>query len=756
MKKRIGAWLLAAAMLLGTAACQAPAAGETTQAGTTAAVTEAVTETETTKESGESKDYTGSSQGYNGQIAATITVVDGQITACRLEGPGETENIGGAALPVLEEQVVEAGSAEIEGVSGASYTSKGAREAVQAALDAANGLAASGSGSLSFTAGTYSGEAYGNVSTVCVEVSVSEDAITEIALTKQGETPILFDAAWDSVRADILEHQSLAVDMVSGASVSSRAIVAAVEDALTKAGADLAALKAPVEKEAVTPAEYEKTAQVVVVGGGGAGLVAAISAVEQGASVIVLEKAPFLGGNLTVFGGIYNTPDPQLQSQVEMSDAVKASLEAAITAEPVNEEHQKAMEQVRADYEKWQEDGAEGLFDSAAWFSLQTWNSGDKVAKKELVDLMCTHAFEGYEWLKSIGVEFEDGVTQGAGSLYQRTHGAVKPNGSGFIDAYVETLEKTPESCEILTETQATEFIMDGNAVIGVRAVDADGNTYAVYAESGVVLATGGFAGNVELRQRYCEGEKWEDLGEGVMTTNLKSVTGDGIVMAEAIGAAFVDMDQIQLLHLGNPFTGSTKGVIPYKGRNSNDVIFVNANGERFVAEDGRRDVMCNAIIAQEGAFYWLIHDSADIDPYSEQAEEYLKGGYMYRAETLEELAGLIGVPAENLAAAVEEYNAAFDSGVDEHLGRTLFTLRLENGPWFAVKRVASAHHTMGGVEINTEAQVLYPDGSAIPGLFAAGEVCGGIHGGNRVGGNAVDDTVVFGRIAGQNAAGAR
>ena len=104
----------------------------------------------------------------------------------------------------------------------------------------------------------------------------------------------------------------------------------------------------------------------------------------------------------------------------------------------------------------------------------------------------------------------------------------------------------------------------------------------------------------------------------------------------------------------------------------------------------------------------------------------------------------------------MEEYNAAFDSGVDEHLGRTLFTLRLENGPWFAVKRVASAHHTMGGVEINTEAQVLYPDGSAIPGLFAAGEVCGGIHGGNRVGGNAVDDTVVFGRIAGQNAAGAR
>ena len=126
---------------------------------------------------------------------------------------------------------------------------------------------------------------------------------------------------------------------------------------------------------------------------------------------------------------------------------------------------------------------------------------------------------------------------------------------------------------------------MDGNKCVGIEAEDTDGNTYTIQANNGVVLATGGFAGNVELRQKYCEGEKWKDLGPSVMTTNLKAITGDGIIMAEEIGADFVDMDQLQLLHLGNPFTGSTKGVIPYKGRNSDEVIFVNAEGNRFVRE---------------------------------------------------------------------------------------------------------------------------------------------------------------------------
>ena len=701
--------------------------------------------------------YTGTATGFGGVVTATVTVVGGKITACTLEGAEETPAIGGAALETLQAQIIAAGSADIDGVSGATYTSNGVKEAVKAALNTAKGAVAAGS--MTYTPGTYDGEAYGNVSMIRVKVTTSADAITGIELVSQGETPIIFDTAWDNVTGDIMKYQSLDVDTVSGATTSSRGILSAVENAVSLAASDLTALKAPRTRETVPPTQITKSADVVVVGGGGAGLASAVTAVQEGANVIVLEKAPYLGGNLLVFGGIYNTPDEALQSSVEMSAAVKASIEAAISEEPVNEEHRKAMADVKADYEAWQKAGSKGLFDSPAWFSLQTWNSGDKVANKSLVDIMCSNALDGYNWVKSLGVEFDESkITQGAGSLYQRTHGCFVDNGSSFINAYTSTLAKNPDKCEILMNTQATELIMEGDKVVGVSATDTNGNTYTIKANNGVILATGGFAGNVELRQKYCEGATWEDLGPGVGTTNLKAVTGDGILMAEKIGASFVDMDQLQLLHLGNPFTGSTKGIVPYKGRSSNDVIFVNAEGDRFVAEDQRRDVMCNAIIKQPGSFYWMIHDSQGIDPYSADTEGKILGGYMYRADTLEELAALIDVPADRLKNAVDSYNADYDKAQEggayaDELGRTLFTLRLEEGPWFAGKRVASAHHTMGGVEITADAKVVSAKGGIIPGLYAAGEVCGGIHGGNRVGGNASVDTVVFGRIAGANAA---
>ena len=604
-----------------------------------------------------------------------------------------------------------------------------------------------------FTPGTYNGEAYGNASTVVVDVTVSDTEIKDIKIVQHNETPILWEAARDTVVSSILENQTLAVDTVSGATVSSKAIISAVSNAIEKSGADVDALYMAKEKEKLETKEIIKTADVVVVGGGGAGLVSAIAAAEQGSSVIVVEKAPFLGGNLTVFGGIYNSPDLAKQSKMEMSNAIKETIENSINVEPVNDVHAKAIELVKADYEKWQANGSVGLFDSASWFALQTWNSGDKVANKELVDVMCNSAFDGLNWLENIGVEFSDKITQGAGSLYQRTHGAIKPNGSGFITAYIETLKKYGDKVTILLETPAQELILEGKRVVGVKAKDKFGNAYTINANNGVILATGGFAGNVELRQEYCEGENWKDLSEKVLTTNLKAITGDGIIMAREIGVNLIDMDQIQLLHLGNAFTGSTKGVIPYKGRNSDEVIFVNSNGDRFVAEDGRRDVMCNAILKQNGGYYWMIHDSKNIDPNSPEAENYIKGGYLYRAETLEVLADMIGMSKENLIESVNQFNNAVEKGVDELTGRKLLVTKIEEGPFFAAKRVPSAHHTMGGVQIDTEARVYFEDGSIVEGLYAAGEVTGGIHGGNRVGGNAVDDTVVFGRIAGYNAA---
>lgn len=693
---------------------------------------------------------TKTAKGFGGDVTVTVTLEGDKITDVKAEGANETAGIGSNAIEQLPAKIVEANSADIDGISGATVTSDAIKTAVKAALAEANGEEIA---SVSFTAGTYTGEAYGNVSTIIVDVTVSKTAIEKIEVTTQNETPGLWDAALEGVTSQILEYQTLAVDTVTGATASSNGIIAAVTNALEQTGADLTALKVPAEKEAVTVEHIEKTADVVVVGGGGAGLVAAISAAEKGASVIVLEKAPFLGGNLLVFGGIYNTPDADMQSVVEMSDSVKANLEAALAAEPKNDEHAAAIAEVKADYEAWKNAGSVGLFDSAAWYSLQTWNSGDQIANKTLVDIMCDGAYEGYLWLKELGVEFQDKVTQGAGSLYQRTHGAVKPNGSGFIFAYEDALAEY-DNVEILMETGATALVQDANGrVVAVEATDSVGNTYTVSATNGVVLATGGFAGNVELRQEYCEGETWQDLSEAVMTTNLVTVTGDGIIMAREIGANLVDMEQLQLLHLGNTFNGSTKGVIPYKGRNSDEVIFVNSEGNRFVAEDERRDVMCNAVLKQPGAFYWMVHDSKNIDPNSVTVQEYLKGGYLVKADTVEGLAEQMGVDAAVLQATIDQYNNAVTTGVDELTGRTLLVATIDEGPYFAAKRVPSAHHTMGGVEIDVNTHVLDTEGNWIEGLYAAGEVCGDIHGGNRVGGNAVDDTVVFGRIAGANAA---
>ena len=721
--KKLCMLMLAAVLALGVVGCSSPAKTTT---------------------------ITKTAKGFGGDVTVTVTLEGDKITDVKAEGANETTGIGSNAIEQLPAKIVEANSADIDGISGATVTSDAIKTAVKAALAEANGEEIA---SVSFTAGTYTGEAYGNVSTIIVDVTVSETAIEKIEVTTQNETPGLWDAALEGVTSQILEYQTLAVDTVTGATASSNGIIAAVTNALEQTGADLTALKVPAEKEAVTPEHIEKTADVVVVGGGGAGLVAAISAAEKGASVIVLEKAPFLGGNLLVFGGIYNTPDADMQSVVEMSDSVKATLEAALAAEPKNDEHAAAIAEVKADYEAWKNAGSVGLFDSAAWYSLQTWNSGDQIANKTLVDMMCDGAYEGYLWLKGLGVEFQDKVTQGAGSLYQRTHGAVKPNGSGFIFAYADVLEGY-DNVEILMETGATALVQDENGrVVAVEATDSVGNTYTVSANNGVVLATGGFAGNVELRQEYCEGETWQDLSEAVMTTNLVTVTGDGILMAREIGANLVDMEQLQLLHLGNTFNGSTKGVIPYKGRNSDEVIFVNSEGNRFVAEDERRDVMCNAVLKQPGAFYWMVHDSKNIDPNSVTVQEYLKGGYLVKADTVEGLAEQMGVDAAVLQATIDQYNNAVATGKDELTGRTLLVATIDEGPYFAAKRVPSAHHTMGGVEIDVNTHVLDTEGNWIEGLYAAGEVCGDIHGGNRVGGNAVDDTVVFGRIAGANAA---
>ena len=563
------------------------------------------------------------------------------------------------------------------------------------------------------TVGTYEATAPGYGGDIKVSVDMSDEGrIIDIKILEDNETIGVGKVALDKVKGRIVSGQSTNVDAVTGATASSKGLMLATSKALEEAGvAD--DFKEEYKEKREYPSEIDT--DIVIVGGGGAGLTAAVEATQAGSSVVVVEKNGFVGGNTILSGGIYNAPDPELQ-------------------EP------------------------EGIKDSEELFYDQTYEAGDEVANPELVKVLTSQADDGLEWLKSLGMEFSDNIGQGAGSLYPRTHFSVKPNGTGFIDAFMENLDESGNA-QILTETTAEHIIMEDGKAAGIKAKNFDGSDLTINAKQGVVVTTGGFAKNPEMVVEYKNEEKWPNLDEKTISTNLGSITGDGITMSEEVGADLVDMDQMQFLYLGIPDRGPITGVLDLQAEK---VLFVNNEGERFVREDGRRDVISKAIFDQPDGTYWMVHSSDVLDfdtAKTVEQEDFKKvveeGKYGWvQADTLEELAEKMDVPYENLKKSFDDYNKSFDDKVEEdEFDRTLFTYPMKEGPYAAVPRTPALHHTMGGLKIDEGAHVLDKDGNPIPGLFAAGEVTGGIHGANRVGGNAVVDLVVFGRIAGQNAA---
>ncbi len=620
-------------------------------------------------------------------------------------------------------------------------------------------------------AGTYTASTQGMNDKVEVSVEVSEDAIISVDVTKESETPgiggPLKNAAGEElyeggktpvtlIPEQIVEYQTLNVDAVTGATITSAAVKKAVEDCLTQAGANLDDWQAEVPAEA----QADQSADVVVVGGGGAGLAAAISAAEGGASVVVVEKNGSVGGDTLVCGAIYNTPNEALQSQVTMTDAVKATIESALAEEPVDEAHAALQKEVQAQWDEYKASGRTDLFDTKEWYALQTWINGDKVADLDLVKTLCYDSYDGLEWIESLGMEFSDVIGQGAGALWQRTHTSTMQMGTGFMSTYVEQIAKN-DKITILTSSTAEKLVQDADGrVVGVVCKDKAGNEFTVDAGMGVVLATGGFAANSKMVQEYNTSGKWNDLSKVMTTNRFSSSQGDGITMALEAGADLTDMEQIQLLYLGNVKDGQLTKYPPRDVNGTDQIIFINKEGERFVREDGRRDEICLAVMGQTDSMFYML-ESADgpgyvdiTDPEWRSADgftfDYLEeNGYILVADTLDEMAEKLGCDADTLKATVDNFNASVDGAADE-FGRTLYTTKLENGPWVATARQACIHHTMGGVSIDTEARVLDESGAPIAGLYAAGEVTGGIHGANRLGGNAVVDTVVFGKLAGE------
>lgn len=627
--------------------------------------------------------------------------------------------------------------------------------------------------------GTYEGSAQALNDVLTVSVTVTEDRIEDVQVIAHQETPgIGAPLGYDTNGAEgdtpiavipgrIVENQSLAVDSVTGATITSYAVVSAVKDALTQAGANTSEWNVKAEKAA--PEAFAETADVVVLGGGGAGLAAAISALENGAeSVIIVEKCGAVGGDTLVCGAIYNCPDEALQSTGLMTEAQLTTIQAAIAREPVSDEHKALQETVAAELKAYQDAGRTDIFDSDAWYALQTYDGGDDVADLDLVKVLTFKARDGYDWINSLGMEFLDKIGQGAGSLWQRTHTSTRQMGTGFISTYVNVLKAYGDKVTVHTSTTAKSIVTDESGkVVGATAEDVNGNTYTFTANKGVVLATGGFAANAKMAQAYNTSGKWGDLSS-VRTTNRYACSqGDGIELATEIGADLYQMDQIQLLYLGNVKDGSLTKYPKRVVSNTDQEIFINKEGKRFVQEDGRRDQICLASLEQtDGMFYFLesgdgadfeaIDTAVSADGFSLRFLE--EQGYIYVADTLEELveklnAAGANMDVETLKATIAAFNECVENDNDPEFGRTLFSTKLENGPWVATPRQACLHHTMGGVKIDTECRVLDANGNAIPGLVAAGEVTGGIHGANRLGGNAVVDTVVFGKLAGETIA---
>jgi len=550
-----------------------------------------------------------------------------------------------------------------------------------------------------FTPGTYTAEAQGIFVPVKVTVTVSENAILNVMIVADGETPELGGVAAGKLAYSIIAAQTPNVDVVSGATVTSKAIIAATTDALTQAGADIAVLDANRKDRKDGGSKTEKTldTDVVIIGAGGAGMTAAIMLKQAGVDFILLEKMPYAGGNTTKATGGMNASETHYQKE-------------------------------------------QGIEDSNALFAADTMKGGHALNDASLVAVMANSSSGAIDWLDSIGANLPK-ISFSGGASVNRIHAPEDGSGVGafLVDRFNAKLSEL--GVEIMFETAATELLTDADGKIsGVKAEGTDA-VYTINAKA-VILATGGFGANEEMYTTYRP-----DL-KGTVTTNAPGATGDGIVMAQALGADLVDIEQIQL----HPTVEQTTSILITESVRGDGAILVNQSGVRFTNELLTRDAVSAAELAQEGSYAYIIFDQKLRDNLK-AIEKYVKSGITMQADTIEGLAEQLGVDPAVLAKTLADWNECVKNQRDPEFGRTTGMQEdLSTAPYYAIKIAPGIHHTMGGVKINTAAEVINTEGKAIPGLFAAGEVCGGVHGGNRLGGNAVADIVIFGRIAAESA----
>ncbi len=781
--------------------------------------------------------YSASSRGMGGDVVVSLEVSEKKITNVSIDGKNETPGIGGPAMQKLAQDIIDKQSADVEAVSGATMTSNAVIEAAGLALDKAMGLAGDDE-KISFNAGTYTGKGNGFYGPVELDVTFSEDKITDIKVKSSHETDHVGTTAFAVLFDIIKDHTTTGVDVVTSSTLTSNAVISAVEDAATQAGCDLTALRKGASPYVLTAGDkIVDSYDVVVIGAGGAGISAAAQAAQNGATVLVLEKLADAGGNTLVSGcsfqsvmeclvwdptapdsttGVYPPTGEVLtkaKSEQGRIDTLKMILSWSektfdetvldpsaissvddyhLTERGVHTEYLDTLRilksQIRA-YLAWAEPQIAGgmdetdltLFSTIELHIFQTyygslrlnfdknrWIYGDF----ELVDQVCREINPTKAWLIEQGAVFNNAEATRTliGCLWQRINGfdggmvngeKVEGKWGTYFAVPINTILSANDKNEIMYLTTATDLITDADGkVTGVKAVKQDGTELEITADMGVVLATGGYGANLQMV--VDNNEYWDSkyLPYTMMTTNRNLSFGEGITMAEKVGADTVGMGFTQLM----PISWQTSGLLAYgKGE---DVIFVSPAGtpnagKRYVDESAERDVLAQGAFTHggdSGLFIQFKNAAGKSSADDIEGQEYFC--------TLKDASERLGISYDVLKETITVYDTEYREGTLKDLdipksGATALIGNYKDDGSFdeegilSIRYLApSTHHTMGGLKINTDRQVLTADGQIIDGLYAAGEVTGGIFGGNRLGGNAVTEVLVSGRIAGQKVTG--
>ena len=576
---------------------------------------------------------------------------------------------------------------------------------------------------------------------VSVTITVEDGKVTAAKVAGDTETPgigltPIEDGTYAKMLVEDYAGDDGVIDNIAGATMTT----ASVQDAFNKA------LEAAGLKDAETVTVSDTECDVVIIGAGGAGMSAALQAVDSGAqSVIILEKTGTTGGNTSRATGGMNAGKTEWQDKNEWADSTTTAVENTIASakEKYGEQLSDLIAKVEEQFEAYKAN-PEGYFDSVELFALDTMVGGKGINNLDLVMTLAGKSSDAIAWLETKNAVLHD-VGSFGGASVKRIHRAVTaegkttPVGAYLVARLTEDVE-AEDKIDLRLNARATELVVEDGKVTGVK-VSTENGDYTVSAKA-VILASGGFGYDLDRVAKYAP------QLEGFVSTNAAGATGDGLDMAMAIGAATVDLEQIQI----HPSVYTETKALITEGIRGDGAILVNQKGERFVNELLTRDAVSAAELAQEGGYAYTIVDQKMMDA-SATYNGYFTKGYAVQADSYEALAEATGMDPAVFAETMNTWNAACEKQVDEAFQRTSFASPLDTAPFYAIKVAPGIHHCMGGVVIDTEAHVLDEAGNAIPGLFAAGEVTGGVHGANRLGGNAVADIVVFGRIAGENAA---